>query len=185
MTVPDAATATADERVAAALEGCGATVAVEFGSVVADVPRDVWVQALKALRDRAGLDWFDWLSAVDELDRPEPGVRLACRAQSSADHSGALVRTLLPAGDLRVPTAADVWAGAAWHERETAEMFGVVFEGAASAGPLLLPAGVAGHPLRKDFGLDARAARPWPGAIEPGGSTPGRRRPPGVPESGP
>lgn len=175
---------TAAARISASLSGLGALVSEEFGSTVVDVPREAWTTALEVLRDRAGCDWFDWLSAVDELDRPEPGIRLVCRAQSSADHHGVLARTLLPAGDLRAPTATGVWAGASWHERETAEMFGVSFDGAASTDPLLLPAGFAGHPLRKDFGLSARAERPWPGAIEPGSSTPGRRRPPGVPEAG-
>jgi NADH-quinone oxidoreductase subunit C len=180
----------ADERaaaagVSAALSGLDASVSEEFGSTVVDVPRGAWAGALARLRDACGLDWFDWLSAVDELDRPVPGIRLVCRAQSAHDHRGVLVRTLLPAGDLRAPTAAGVWAGAAWHERETAEMFGVSFDGAASSDPLLLPAGFAGHPLRKDFGLSARAERPWPGAIEPGSSTPGRRRPPGLPAAPP
>jgi len=172
-------------RVEAALSGLGASVSEEFGSTVADVPRGVWAEALGRLREACGLDWFDWLSAVDEMDRPEPGIRLVCRAQSPADHGGVLVRTLLPADDLRAETATGVWAGAGWHERETAEMFGVHFEGAASNEPLLLPAGFDGRPLRKDFGLAARAERPWPGAIEPGSSTPGRRRPPGLPAAPP
>lgn len=173
---------TAAARVSAAVSGLGANVSEEFGSTVVDVPREAWIAALEGLRDRAGCDWFDWLSAVDELDRPEPGIRLVCRAQSSADHGGVLVRTLLPADDLAAATATAVWPGAGWHERETAEMFGVHFDGAAPMDPLLLPAGFAGHPLRKDFGLAARAERPWPGAIEPGSATPGRRRPPGLPE---
>ena len=56
--------------------------------------------------------------------------------------------------------------------------------------PLLLPDGFAGHPLRKDFPLAARAAQDWPGAREPGEratSARSRRRlvPPGVPEGWP
>jgi hypothetical protein len=54
---------------------------------------------------------------------------------------------------------------------------------------LLLPSEFEGHPLRKDFVLASRVAKPWPGAKEPGESehqaaAPSRRRtrPPGVPE---
>jgi NADH-quinone oxidoreductase subunit C len=71
-------------------------------------------------------------------------------------------------------------------------MFGIVFEGHPHPVPLLLPDGFEGHPLRKDFVLASRVAKPWPGAKEPGESdahegvarSPGRRRilPPGVPD---
>jgi NADH-quinone oxidoreductase subunit C len=67
-----------------------------------------------------------------------------------------------------------------------------VFDGHPNLVPLLLPDGFEGHPLRKDFVLASRVAKPWPGAKEPGESdhdlsaersSPGRRRmlPPGVP----
>ena len=66
-------------------------------------------------------------------------------------------------------------------------MFGIGFDGHPHLVPLLLPDAFEGHPLRKDFVLAARAAKPWPGAKEPGESGdggPSRRRmqPPGVPD---
>ena len=67
-------------------------------------------------------------------------------------------------------------------------MFGIDFAGHEPFEPLLLPDGFEGHPLRKDFVLASRVAKPWPGAKEPGESdgeaSPSRRRtrPPGVPE---
>ena len=84
-------------------------------------------------------------------------------------------------------TATEVYRGANWHERETHEMFGMIFDGHPNLMPLLLPDGFEGHPLRKEFVLAARVAKPWPGAKEPGESgrgAPSRRRmlPPGVPQ---
>ncbi len=69
-------------------------------------------------------------------------------------------------------------------------MFGITFDGHPHLVPLLLPDGFEGHPLRKDFVLAARVAKPWPGAKDPGesdsdvGAAPSRRktRPPGVPD---
>jgi NADH-quinone oxidoreductase subunit C len=89
-----------------------------------------------------------------------------------------------------LPTATPLFRGAAWAERETHEMFGVVFDGHPGLAPLLLPEGFEGHPLRKDFPLAARAAQDWPGAREPGErAAPARPRrrlvPPGVPEGWP
>ncbi len=106
-----------------------------------------------------------------------------------------LLQTLVPTGE-NVASVTSVFAGAAWHERETHEMFGVEFTGfddgtGQGLRPLLLPEGFEGEPLRKSFILAARASKPWPGAKEPGesDSSPrpaGRRRkrllPPGVPD---
>jgi hypothetical protein len=94
-----------------------------------------------------------------------------------------LLSTEVVGGDM-LPSVAGIWAGAAWHEREAAEMFGLVLEGHPDPRRLLLPESFAGHPLRKDFVLASRVVRPWPGMLEPGQpQAPGRRRltPPGVP----
>ena len=153
-----------------------------------EVPAGVWVQSLTMLRD-AGLDYFDWMSAVDHgADGFHVVAHLASvGAPGSVTH--VLVRTTLPALDPSLPTATGVFRGAAWHERETHEMFGIGFEGHPHLVPLLLPDAFEGHPLRKDFMLAARAAKAWPGAKEPGESGDGvpssRRRlqPPGVPDA--
>jgi NADH-quinone oxidoreductase subunit C len=68
-------------------------------------------------------------------------------------------------------------------------MFGIGFDGHPDLKPLLLPPQFEGHPLRKEFVLASRVAKPWPGAKEPGESegAPARRqpmRPPGVPAPG-
>ncbi|MGH8916760.1 MAG: NADH-quinone oxidoreductase subunit C, partial [Actinomycetes bacterium] len=82
------------------------------------------------------------------------------------------------------------YRGANWHERETHEMFGIEFIGHPNLVRLLLPDDFQGRPLRKDFVLASRAAKPWPGAVNPGESTTEARRsrkpklPPGVPAPG-
>lgn len=97
------------------------------------------------------------------------------------------MRTTVPHDAATLPTAVGVYAGAAWHERETHEMFGIGFDDHPHLVPLLLPESFEGHPLRKDFVLAARVAKAWPGAKEPGESEHGgpKRRtmlPPGVPD---
>ena len=49
------------------------------------------------------------------------------------------------------PSIATIYPGAAWHERETGEFFGIVYEGSKDSRCLLLPEDVSFHPLRKDF----------------------------------
>jgi NADH-quinone oxidoreductase subunit C len=157
-----------------------------FGEVTVDVPRERWVQAVTAARRTPALDcgFFDWLTGVDDL---ADGMSVYCHVWSVQQRHGLLLHTQVPADRLELDTVTGVYAGAAWHERETHEMFGLVFAGHPHLVPLLLPDGFEGHPLRKDFVLAARVAKVWPGAKEPGESGSGaptrrRMRPPGVPE---
>jgi NADH-quinone oxidoreductase subunit C len=164
----------------------GARCADEGTTLTLDVPRGDWLAALAFARDVAGCDFFDWLTAVDEQDS---GLAVVVHVYSIERGQHLLVRTLVPREDPVLPTATGVFRGAAWPERETHEMFGVVFDGHPRLAPLLLPEGFEGHPLRKDFPLAARA-REWPGAKEPGereSTARSRRRlaPPGVPEGWP
>jgi NADH-quinone oxidoreductase subunit C len=166
-----------------------ATVDDGFGPVSVDVPAARWVEALILARDGLDCTYFDFLTAVDELT---DGFRLVCHL---ADHRPGgvehlVVRTLLPRDTPAAETATRVFRGAAWHERETHEMFGIAFTADGSElelATLLLPDEFEGHPLRKDFVLASRVAKAWPGAKEPGESdhdAPARRktRPPGSPE---
>ena len=67
---------------------------------------------------------------------------------------------------LRAATWVPVYAGAAWHEREAWEMFGISFEGHPNLVHLYLPGEFEGHPLRKDFPLLSRRVKPWPGIVD-------------------
>jgi NADH-quinone oxidoreductase subunit C len=150
-----------------------------------DVPPGGWSRLVRAVRDELGCDFFDWLSAVDEVDR---GVSVVAHVWSTAGRYGVLLRTTIPTDAARVASIVDLYPGASWSERETHEMFGVDFVGHPGLEPLLLPPEFEGHPLRKDFVLASRVAKAWPGAKEPGESeqtSAGRRapvRPPGVPD---
>jgi NADH-quinone oxidoreductase subunit C len=168
----------------------GATASVSGGGTYArstvDVPVDRWADAIRAALDDdvLGCDFFDWLSAVDEL--PE-GFSVVAHLWSTRRRHGVLARTRLDREAPSVTSIVDLVPGAAWHERETHEMFGIDFIGHPGLKPLLLPPEFEGHPLRKEFVLATRVAKPWPGAKEPGESehAAGRRqpmRPPGVPD---
>lgn len=150
-----------------------------FGDRTLDVDVRDWITLLTSCRDD-GYEYFDWLTGVDD---PPDGFSIVAHVYNPAERRRLLLRTWVPRADPRLPSAVGVYRGANWHERETFEMFGVVFDGHPYLVPLLLPEGFEGHPLRKDFILAARVAKPWPGAKEPGEAAPSRRKvlPPGVP----
>jgi len=155
----------------------------------------VWRGSLEAARDE-GFTFFDWLSAVDRTyDEAAPGFDVTAHLLDVGTRGavrGILLVTRVVDGE-PVDSVTGVFAGAAWHERETHEMFGLDFAGFDDGSglpirPLLLPDGFEGTPLRKSFQLAARASKPWPGGKEPGeghesAKSPSRRRvqAPGVP----
>jgi NADH-quinone oxidoreductase subunit C len=158
-----------------------------FGTPTVDVPQEAWLESARTALETLGCTFFDFLSAVDELDEGFTVVtHLASQRRGSVD--SVLLRTRVSRADPHLSCICSVYAGAGWHERETHEMFGIGFDGHDALDPLLLPDGFEGHPLRKDFVLASRVAKPFPGAKEPGESdtdaAPSRRRtrPPGVPD---
>lgn len=173
--------------------GITATKVDSFGPPTIDVPAESWVATHEVLRDEVGLTFFDFLTASDELTDGFRVVTHLADFWGGAHVDHVIVRTLIPREKPLLPTLSALYAGANWHERETFEMFGITFEDHPNLIPLLLPDGFEGNPLRKEFVLASRVAKPWPGAKEPGESdhapakkagSPSRRRtlPPGVPD---
>ncbi len=158
-----------------------------FGPATLDVEAAAWLESMRTARDQLGCDFFDYLTAVDELEAGFSVVAHVARPRVGHVDS-LLLRARIPAATPAIACTCEVYAGAGWHERETSEMFGIDFTGHGVLDTLLLPEGFEGHPLRKDFVLASRVAKPWPGAKDPGESdsdaAPSRRRtrPPGVPD---
>ena len=150
------------------------------------VAPESWLATVEQAR-ADGFTFFDWLGAEDQIGRSDTlRVVLALRR---LDQPGevSLLGVELPRDEPRLASIRGLFAGAAWHEREAAELLGVEFLG-GERGRLLLGSDFVGTPLRKDEVLAARTGVGWPGAKEPGESGDpadvGRRRlvPPGVPD---
>jgi NADH-quinone oxidoreductase subunit C len=178
----DPAEAPAEGTIIAGVSGGGPA----HERAVVDVPAALWWTAVDAARDAGalGCDFFDWLSAVDELDE---GFTVVAHLWSTRRKHGLLLRARVSRESPVVESVIDLFPGAAWHERETHEMFGISFSRHPDLRPLLLPPGFEGNPMRKDFVLASRVAKAWPGAKEPGESEAGTAkrapmRPPGVPD---
>ncbi|MBI4261417.1 MAG: NADH-quinone oxidoreductase subunit C [Actinobacteria bacterium] len=136
-----------------------------FGHAVVTVTPARYREVVAFLRDDRELafDFFDFLGGVDYGER---GIEVVTHLYSTVHNHHVRVKVRAESEDARVPTISDLYAGANWHEREAWELFGVSFEGHPHLVKLLLPEPFEGHPLRKDFELMSRVAKPWPGAVE-------------------
>jgi len=168
---PSAATNVA-ERIAGVVGAEGWSA--DFGTAKVDVGRDAWVDAHASLKDQ--FPYFSWLSAIDwssEVsvgEKPADDIeeRFEVLSMVSDPSSGEMVilSSDLPKDDPVIDTLTGVYGGADWHEREAAEMFGIVFTGHPNLTKLYLPDGFEGHPLRKSFHLLSREVKPWPGTVD-------------------
>jgi NADH-quinone oxidoreductase subunit C len=148
----------------------------DFGLAKLRVRPDGWVAAAAAARDKAGLEFLSFLSAIDwsndvKVGEPPEGPVderfeiLVCLA-SCRNGDQVVISTDISKEDPRLPSLTTEFGGAAWHEREAAEMFGIQFDGLANTAKLYLPDGFEGFPLRKSFQLLSREVKPWPGLVD-------------------
>jgi NADH-quinone oxidoreductase subunit C len=140
-----------------------------FGHVVATVVPTRYRELALFVRDDPGIgcNYMDFVTAVDRKDE---GFEVVTHVTNSRTALGVRIKMKLPVpgedGESHCPTVSDIWPGANWHERETWELFGIHFDEHPHLVKLVLPEQFEGHPLRKDFELMSRIAKPWPGDQE-------------------
>ena len=142
------------------------------------VARDRWVESIATAAERGGVPFFSWLSAVDwskdvavgeqvqDVDALEERFEVIYRMSSLRDGRAAHFVAAIPKDDAVIASLVSTFGGAAWHEREAAEMFGIHFEGHPHLVNLYLPDAFEGHPLLKSYALLAREVKPWPGTVD-------------------
>lgn len=145
------------------LDGSGTTyesavekVVVEHGEVTFFVRREHLVEVARTLRNEPELR-FEICLGVSGVHYPhETGREIhAVYHLLSITHGGRRIRleVVCPDADPHVPSLVDVYPGNDWHERETWDMFGLVFDGHPALTRILMPDDWPGHPQRKDYPL--------------------------------
>ena len=113
------------------------------------------LQDMRALRDQAELA-FNRLLDVTAVDRGDT-FEVLYRLNSWTSDRDLVVRVMLPATELRLPSVAGLWDTALFGEREVQDMFGIEFTGHPDPRPLLAPEeGFGFFQLRKSFQLPGR-----------------------------
>ena len=118
---------------------------------VATVSRDGLVDFLADAHDR-GYSQFVDLCGVDYLRR-RPRYEVVINVLCHEPPHRLRVRVGVPHDDPNVPSVTSVFPGANFYERETYDLFGIVFTGHPDLTRILLPDDWEGHPLRKDHSV--------------------------------
>lgn len=132
-----------------------AQVTEALGEVTAVVPREQIVAVCSYLKTapEAHFDFLSDLCGVDRGVEEEPRFEVNYHLFSTTKFHRLRLKVLVNEDSAQVPTVTTVWRTANWHERETYDLMGVVFEGHPDLRRILLPDDWQGHALRKDFPL--------------------------------
>ena len=97
--------------------------------------------------------YFDQLSCVTGIDNgPDAKTMEVIYHLYSIPYNLSLaLKIILPRDNPRVPTLSAVWKSANWLERETYDMYGIIFEEHPDLRRILMPNDWEGYPLRKDY----------------------------------
>jgi NADH-quinone oxidoreductase subunit C len=124
-----------------------------FGEVTVIVPRESIVDVCWSLKSKHGFDMLADLCGADRGPEEEPRFEVNYHLFSTTHHQRLRLKVLLSEDEPKVPTVTTLWKTADWHERETYDLFGVVFDGHPDLRRILLPSDFDGHALRKDYPL--------------------------------
>jgi NADH-quinone oxidoreductase subunit C len=137
-------------------------VLVDRGEITYFVVREHLLTLVQALRDDDALR-FELCSSVSGVDyqdsggpAPDPGrprLHVVYHLTSMTYRRRIRLEVAVTAEDPHVPSVTRVYPTADWHERETWDMFGVVFDGHPALTRILMPDDWDGHPQRKDYPL--------------------------------
>jgi NADH-quinone oxidoreductase subunit C len=105
------------------------------------------VSRFMRLEESLSMDHLELLGGVDYKDR----IEVVYILYSMKHHHRYTLKCRLSRATPMVHSVESVWAVANWHERETYDMFGVVFEGHSDLRRILCPDDWEGYPLRKDY----------------------------------
>ena len=130
-------------------------VVVHAGQLTLHVLRDHLPAVAWALRDDPDLR-FEMSLGASGVHYPEATGRelhVVYPLQSITHNRRVMLETWAPDSDPHVPSLTRIYPTTDWHERETYDFFGVIFDGHPSLTRIHMPDDWEGHPQRKDYPL--------------------------------
>ena len=124
-----------------------------LGEVTVTVPAAAIVDACFFLKTRQGFDLLSDLCGADRGPEEDPRFEVNYHLFSTTHFQRLRLKVLVSEDDPKVESVTSIWKTADWHERETYDLLGVIFENHPDLRRILLPSDFDGHALRKDYPL--------------------------------
>ena len=124
---------------------------IKYGELTVTTTAENVIAMLTFLRDDARCGFVN-MTDICGVDWPQRAERFDVVYHLLSPKKNLRIRVKVPVGeDQPVPSACGIYPGADWFERETWDMYGVLFTGHPDLRRLLTDYGFECHPLRKDF----------------------------------
>jgi NADH-quinone oxidoreductase subunit C len=145
-----------------ALEGAGLgfsdaieRVVVDRGELTLHVRRERLTEVAMKLRDDPALrfELFSGVSGVHYLEDTGRELHAVYHLLSITHNRRVRLEVSVPDADPHVPSLTGVYPSSNWHERETWDFFGIIFDGHPALTRIEMPDDWRGHPQRKDYPL--------------------------------
>ncbi|MFM7499143.1 MAG: NADH-quinone oxidoreductase subunit C [Actinomycetota bacterium] len=128
-------------------------VVVDRGELTLHVRRANLVEVAKVLRDDLKFEMCLGVSGAHYPDESGRELRALYPLLSLTRNQRIRIEVAAPDNDPHIPSVVEIWAGNNWHERETYDMFGIIFDGHPALTRIFMPDDWSGHPQRKDYPL--------------------------------
>jgi NADH-quinone oxidoreductase subunit C len=128
-------------------------VVVDRGELTLHVKREKLVEVAMILRDTLKFEMCMGVSGVHYPQNTDRELVAVYPLLSITNNRRIRLEVSVADSDAHIPSLVEVWAGNNWHERETFDMFGIIFDGHPGLTRILMPDDWAGHPQRKDYAL--------------------------------
>jgi NADH-quinone oxidoreductase subunit C len=128
-------------------------VVVDRGELTLHVRREKLVEVAQVLRDDLKFEMCLGVSGAHYPDESGRELRALYPLLSLTRNQRVRIEVAAPDNDPHIPSVVEIWAGNNWHERETYDMFGIIFDGHPALTRILMPDDWPGHPQRKDYPL--------------------------------
>jgi NADH-quinone oxidoreductase subunit C len=139
--------------IATALAGAVTGHTIAFGELTVTANAAAIVKVATFLRDDPRCEFVSFID-VTAVDRPARKKRFDVVYHLLSPTRNARVRVKIETDEVTpIASIIGVFPGADWFERETYDLYGVLFTGHPDMRRILTDYGFDGHPLRKDFPL--------------------------------
>ena len=128
-------------------------VVVDRGELTLHIKREKLVEVAKILRDSLKFEMCMGVSGVHYPNNVGRELVAVYPLLSITNNRRIRLEVTVADSDAHIPSLVEVWAGNNWHERETFDMFGIIFDGHPGLTRILMPDDWQGHPQRKDYSL--------------------------------